>query len=181
DWSGGGAINVSHEGPLATAPFDGDLCSFAACIPQPGTSTKLDTLNDRLMYRLAYRNFGDHQALVVNHSVDSNGPHLAGVRWYELRKTTGNWSIYQQGTYEPDTTVGRWMGSAAMDKDGDMAIGFSASSGVAPNYPSIRYAGRLAGDPLGQLAQGESTLIAGNGSQTGPNRWGDYSMMAIDP
>ncbi len=88
DWSGSGTINVSHEGPLPTAPFDGNLCNFAACIPQPGTSTKLDTLNDRLMYRMAYRNFGDHQAIVVNHSVDADGADHAGVRWYELRKTT---------------------------------------------------------------------------------------------
>ena len=70
DWSGAGAINVSHQGPLPTAPFDGNLCNFASCMPQPGTSVKLDTLNDRLMYRMAYRNFGDHQSIVVNHSVD---------------------------------------------------------------------------------------------------------------
>ena len=93
----------------------------------------------------------------------------------------GNWSIYQQGTYEPDTTVNRWMGSAAMDHDGNMAIGFSTSSGTAPNYPSVRYAGRLATDPLGELSQGESTLIAGTGSQTGIDRWGDYSMLTSDP
>ncbi|TML13487.1 MAG: hypothetical protein E6G31_07315 [Actinobacteria bacterium] len=182
DWAGAGTISVSHEGPLATAPFDGNLCGFALCVPQPGTSQKLDTLSDRLMYRLAYRNFGDHQALVVNHSVDSDGLDHAGVRWYELRKTTGNWSIYQQSTYEPDTTVNRWMGSAAMDHDGNMAVGFSTSSGVAPNYPGIRYAGRLVTDPLNQLSQGEATLLTGTGSQTGSfGRWGDYSMLTVDP
>ncbi|HEY7149894.1 MAG TPA: hypothetical protein VH420_10665, partial [Gaiellaceae bacterium] len=182
DWSGAGSINVSHEGPLPTAPFDGSLCNFALCIPQPGTSVKLDTLSDRLMYRMAYRNFGDHQAIVVNHSVDADGADHAGVRWYELRKSSGNWSIYQQGTYEPDTTVSRWMGSAAMDQNGNMAVGFSTSGPTAPNYPGIRYAGRLATDPLNQLSQGETTLITGTGSQThSAGRWGDYSMLAIDP
>ena len=155
DWSGAGTINVSHEGALPVAPFDYNLGSGIA---QPGTSTRLDTLNDRLMFRMAYRNFGDHQAMVVNHSVDSDGADHAGVRWYELRRTSGNWSIFQQGTYEPDTTVSRWMGSAAMDQNGDMAVGFSTSAGTAGNYPSVRYAGRLATDPVGQLSQGETVL-----------------------
>ena len=173
-------LTMTRAVSLATAPFDSNLCGFAQCIPQPGTSQRLETLSDRLMYRLAYRNFGDHEALVVDHSVDTDGADHAGIRWYELNKTTGNWSIAQQGTYAPADGLHRWMGSTAMDNDGNLAIGFSTGNGTAPNYPSIAYAGRLATDPPGQLSQGEATLIAGTGSQLA-GRWGDYSMLAIDP
>ncbi|HET8906651.1 MAG TPA: carboxypeptidase regulatory-like domain-containing protein [Ktedonobacterales bacterium] len=173
-------VNGVPNRTFTTAPFDSNLCNYnRSCIPQPGTSVGLDTLSDRLMYRAAYRNFGDHQAIVLNHSVDVNGNDLAGVRWYQLTNPGSGWSIDQQGTYSPDSD-NRWMGSAALDASGDLAIGFSVSS--SSTFPSIRVAGRLAGDPAGQLSQGESTVIAGGGSQTnGFSRWGDYSAMQVDP
>jgi hypothetical protein len=153
------------------------ICS--TCIPQPGTPVQLDTLGDRLMYRLAYRNMGDHESLVVNHTVDA-GAGRAGVRWYEVRRTRGDWSIYQQGTYAPADGLYRWMGSVAMDHLGNLALGYSVSSSSV--YPSIRYTGRLADDTLGQMTQAETTLIAGSGSETSAyHRWGDYSMMSVDP
>ena len=161
--------------------FSSNMCGYARnCIPQPGTTQKLDAIPDRLMYRLAYRNFGDHASVVVNHTVDVNGADHAGVRWYEIRDPgSATPTIYQAGTYAPDTDH-RWMGSVAMDHDGNMALGFTVSSGAT--YPSIRYVGRLASDPLGQMSQSEVTLVAGSGSQThSAARWGDYSMMSIDP
>jgi hypothetical protein len=136
------------------------------------------------MMHLWYRNYGDHESLVVNHTVDVGGDH-AGVRWYEIRGGTVNTTladaaIYQQGTYAPDADH-RWMGSVAMDHVGNLAIGFSVSNGVNV-YPGIRYAGRHDSDPLGQLAQGEATIIAGSGSQTSSSgRWGDYSSLTVDP
>ena len=130
------------------------------------------------MYRLQYRNFGSYQTLVTNLTVDADGTDHAGVRWFELRKTGSAWSIYQQGTYAPDGDH-RWMGSIAMDKAGNIALGYSVSS--HSTYPSVRYAGRLAGDPLGTLPQAETELAAGRSFQAGKNRWGDYSMMALDP
>lgn len=147
-------------------------------VPQSGTSTRLDNLGDRPMFRLAYRRFLDgHEALVGNRSVSSGG--VIGIRWWELNNaTSGTPTFVQQSTYQPDTTY-RWMGSVAMDTMGDMALGFSASSSSL--FPQIRYAGRLSTDPLNQMAQGEATLIAGGGSQTGSNRWGDYSDMTVDP
>jgi hypothetical protein len=171
-------LSGNPNSSLNTASFDSDLCGYARnCIPQPGGSA-LDAISDRLMYRLQYRNFGDHQAMVVNHTVDAGANH-AGVRWYELRNTGAGWAIYQQGTYAPDADH-RWMGSAAMDAAGNIAVGYSVSSGST--YPSIRYAGRLVSDPLDSLAQGETTLIAGGGvQQHSSGRWGDYSMMAVDP
>jgi hypothetical protein len=141
-------------------------------------SSKLDAIGDRLMFRLAYRNFGGHEALVSNYTVKAGG--VAGIRWFELRRvTTGPVTVFQESTYQPDTTW-RWMGSAAMDKDGNLAIGFSASSpGI---FPQIRYAGRKATDPLNTLAQGERHLFNGTGSQQRTSsRWGDYSGLSIDP
>ncbi len=164
---------------LQTAPFTSYFCGVAGCIPQPGTSQGLDELSDRLMFRLQYRNFGDHQSLVTCHTVNADGAGTAGVRWYELRSTGGNWSIFQQGTYQPDTTS-RWMGSVAMNGQGAIGLGYSASSSSV--YPSIRYAGRLATDPLGTMGQAEQVLKAGTGVQTTRYaRWGDYSSMSVDP
>ena len=170
--------------PNATIPvtdFTPICLSTFSCIPQPGTSQGLDAIGDRLMYRLQYRSFDTHESLVVNHTVDA-GSGRAGVRWYELRDPGGTPSIYQAGTYAGDTpdTEHRWMGSIAMDHVGNIALGYSVSSETV--YPSIRYVGRLESDPLNTLGQGESTLIAGTGSQThSAARWGDYSMMGLDP
>lgn len=105
-----------------TAPFNSELCYSGKCIPQLGTGVLLDVLGDRLMYRLQYRNFGDHQSMVTNHTVNANGSGLGGIRWYELRNSGSGWSIYQQGTYSPDGT-NRWMGSVAMNGNGDIALG----------------------------------------------------------
>jgi hypothetical protein len=166
---------------LITSPFDRELCSgydlLGDCIPQPGTTNTLESLTAWLMWRLQYRNFGTHETLVVNHTVDLGSDH-AGIRWYELRKTGGSWSIYQQGTYGPDSDH-RWMGSLAMDGVGNMALGYSVSSSSV--YPSIRYVGRLATDTLGIMPQGEAEIIAGTGVQSPSNRWGDYSSMNVDP
>jgi len=178
DWTT--PANSTFTGPtiLATSPF-AEACGGATCIPQPGTTQRLDSLADRLMYRLAYRNFADgHQSLVVNHSITSGSS--VGVRWYEIRLDgAGNPSLFQQGTYAPDAAF-RWMGSIAQDQNGNMALGFSVSSSTL--QPRVHFTGRLASDPAGQMTQGEGTLIDPVGVQLQfLNRWGDYSMMAVDP
>ena len=157
------------------------LCPGTArnsCIPQLGTTQNLEGIADRLMFRLAYRKFADgHEAVVGNYTVSAGG--VAGVRWFELRAVTTAPAVFQESTYQPDTTY-RWMASAAMDQLGDLAIGFSASS--ATINPQIRYAGRLVNDPINTLAQGEAHLFDGTGSQTsGLDRWGDYSHLSVDP
>ncbi|MBI5964420.1 MAG: S-layer homology domain-containing protein [Chloroflexi bacterium] len=160
---------------ISTSDVDPNL----ADIVQPGTAQRLDSIPDRLMYRLQYRNFGSYQTLVGNHSVDANGADKGGVHWFELRNSGAGWSLYQDGVYAPDTDS-RWMGSVAMDTSGDIALGYSVSSGTTS--PSIRYTGRYPADPLGSMIQGEVSMIAGAGSQThSSGRWGDYSMMAVDP
>jgi hypothetical protein len=153
------------------------------CIPQPGTNVRIDHLGyrQRPLWRLAYRNFGTHESLVTNQSVEAS-PGMSGVRWYEIRDPNGTPTIFQQGTYSPGQTDGihRWMGSIAMDASGNMALGYSASS--TTTFPSIWYTGRLAGDPLGTMTQGEESIVDGTGSQTSSsNRWGDYTSMNVDP
>ncbi|MDX6711079.1 MAG: hypothetical protein QOH96_2095, partial [Blastocatellia bacterium] len=172
--------NSTLTGPtdITTASFS-EACAGGTCIPQTGTTQKLDSLADRLMFRLAYRNFNDHEALVVNHSVTAGTG--TGLRWYELRPDASrNLSIFQQGTYAPDSNF-RWMGSIAMDKNGNMGLGFSVSGSAL--HPGIHYTGRLASSPTGVMDQGEGTAIDGAGSQTGSSlsRWGDYSAMTVDP
>jgi hypothetical protein len=152
-------------------------CGGGTCIPQPGTTQQLDSLGDRLMHRLAYRNFGDHEAVVANHSVVAGSG--SGVRWYELRNPgAAAPTVYQQGTYAPDSTS-RWMGSIGMDRVGNIAVGYSASSSSL--FPSVLYTGRLIADTQGTL-ESENTIIGGGGSQTGGlNRWGDYTALTVDP
>ena len=169
--------NSTFTGPtsITVASFAEACYINGTCIPQYGTSQQLDSLGDRLMPRLAYRNFGDHEALVANHSVTAGSS--VGVRWYEIRSPNSTPTLYQQGTYAPDSAY-RWMGSIAMDKSGDIAVGYSASS--ASIYPQIRYSGRVPSDPLGTL-EPEDYIMSGFGYQGGYNRWGDYTSMAVDP
>lgn len=197
---------------VAVAPFT-LACSGSGqdCVPQPGAGNpeKLDTLGERLMFRLAYRRFSDHESLVVNHSVDTGPPNRrTGVRWYEIRDpNSATPTVFQQSTYAPSTPH-RWMGSIAMDKVGNLAIGYSVSSTTI--FPGIRYANRGPADPLSTLGA-EVRLHDGTGSQRcklangrcdcplrdesgNPvvdasgntrcdtvTRWGDYSALTVDP
>ena len=177
---------------IAVAPFNPLTPAGRTDIQQPPpsnpTTHALDSIADRLMHRLQYRNFGTHESLVVAHTVNVTGSTVigafrAGVRHYEFRRTLplGSFAVNEQGTFAPSTdTASRWMGSAAMDGLGDLAVGYSVSS--ISTFPSIRYAARLASDPPNGLFQGEQTLIAGTGVQrsTG-SRWGDYSSLSVDP
>ncbi|HUF38950.1 MAG TPA: hypothetical protein VMN57_10535 [Anaerolineales bacterium] len=186
DWVTPGNSSFTLEETLPIADYDTIFpCSptSRACIPQPGTSQKIDILSyrQRPIFRLAYRNFGTHESLVTNQSVEASGG-IAGNRWWEIRDPGGSAFVYQEGTFAPGVTDGvhRWMGSIAMDQDGNMALGYSASSSSV--FPSIWYTGRLATDPLGTMPMGEESIVDGTGSQTSPtSRWGDYTSMVIDP
>lgn len=159
--------------------FTYTVCGFfnLNCIPQANTAQKVDPVSEWPMWRLVYRNFGDHQTLLGNFTVDV-GSDRAGIRWFELRNTSGTWNLFQEGTFSLADTIHRWMGSIAMDGDGNIALGYSRSS--ASLNPSIYYTTRLSTDPLGTFGP-EELMYAGTGSQTGSNRWGDYSAMSIDP
>jgi hypothetical protein len=177
-----GAPDVTQQ----VAPFVRPQCvyGYGDCAPQKGGPQQLDVLGDRLMFRMPYRKIGSVGSILLNHSVQTPDGRI-GVRWYEVRiPSGGSPSIYQQGTYAPDDAAGdplwRWMGSIAQDKRGDIALGYSASG---PNdYPSIRYTGRAAGDPVGQMTQAEQVAFTGTGPQTeAEGRWGDYSDLTVDP
>ncbi len=147
-----------------------------SCVPQSETTQTLDTLSDRLMYRNAYREFVDHKAVFISHSVNGNASNV-GPRWYEIRDPNGTPTVFQQGTFSPDGTF-RWMPSIASDKAGNIALGYSASSSAM--HPAIRFTGREVADPAGTM-QTETNIFSGPGSQTGLARWGDYTAMRIDP
>jgi hypothetical protein len=187
-WNSAATSTLTLKAQLPTAPFDSIFpCAPTSrdCLPQPGIINPdqfLDILSyrQRPTFRLAYRNFKDHESLVTSQSVEA-APGVAGERWYEIRRSGGTYSLYQQGTYAPGDGVHRWMGSIAMDKRGDMGLGYSVVNGTTV-FPGIRYTGRLAADPLGQMTLGEGTIINGSGHQTTTNsRWGDYTDMTVDP
>jgi hypothetical protein len=173
----------SFAGPqvISVSPYvracDYDLPVNCSCslVEQPATTNKLQTLGDRLMYRLAYRRFSDHESLVVNHTVLTNGK--SSIRWYEIRGLQATPTIWQQGTYAPDN-FNRWIGSMAMDKVGDTLLGYSV--GGSSLSPSFRFTGRVANDPLGTMAA-EQKLIDGTASEVGDDRWGDYTSVSVDP
>ncbi|HEX8077251.1 MAG TPA: carboxypeptidase-like regulatory domain-containing protein, partial [Chthoniobacterales bacterium] len=190
-----GGVNNSPNFIVPVADFVRPPCSLLGnrayvmgCVPQLGDPSQLDPIGDRLMFRLAYRNFGDHEALVLTHTVVANSTTgQMGPRWYEVRDPGGSPTISQQSTFAPagPTDPYRFLGSIAMDRAGDIAIGYSASS--LAQFPSINYAGRLVSDPANALSQGEAVLQAGNGAQHGEafapqtGRWGDYSTITVDP
>ncbi len=187
-WNATPEASLTLAAQLPVAAFDSVFpCAPTSrdCLPQPGITNPaqyLDILSyrQRPTWRLAYRNFGKYEAMVTNQSVEAL-PGAAGVRWYEIRRTAGAYSVYQQGTYAPADGVHRWMGSVAMDKMGNIAAGYSVVNGVDV-YPGIRYTARLAGDPLGTMTLGEATVINGTGVQRTTNsRWGDYTSMNVDP
>ncbi len=183
-WSATPTASFTLATQLPVAQFDSLFpCSPGSrnCIPQPGTTNKIDILSyrQRPTFRLAYRNFGTFETWVTNQSVQAS-PGVAGVRWYEIRRVGNQISLYQQGTYAPADGVNRWMGSIAMDKLGNIALGYSVSN-ATDVFPGIRYTGRLQGDPLGQMTLGEGVLINGSGSQLVSARWGDYTDLTVDP
>jgi len=187
-WNSRPDASLQFVGSLPVAQFDSVFpCGPTSrdCLPQPGITNPLQFLDvqsyrQRALWRLAYRNFGDYEAIVTNQSVEAR-PGEAGVRWYEIRRQDGAYSVYQQGTFAPDDGVHRWMGSIAMDNNGNMALGYSVVNGVDV-YPGIRYTGRMAGDPLDTMTVPEATIIDGTGVQTTTNsRWGDYTSMNVDP
>jgi hypothetical protein len=170
----------TFSGPtlLEVADFN-EICARAttlACIPEPEPGEKVDGLGDRVMFRLAYRNFGDHESLVVNHTV--LGGQLAGVRWYEIQDPGNAPKVVQQGTViDPDSSF--WLGSIAMDRAGDIALGFNSMS--RDRFASVYVAGRTPADPPGVMS-GPLVLASGGGVQFNSyKRWGDYSSMTVDP
>ncbi|MBK9062774.1 MAG: carboxypeptidase regulatory-like domain-containing protein [Acidobacteria bacterium] len=180
-WGGTPTLTVTPKADVATAAYNTNLCGFSRdCIPQSGTTQKLDSLTGQLMFRAAYRKVGATESVLVSHTVNALVPpaNQAAFRWYEIRTPATTPTIFQQGTYAP-TTANRWVSSIAMDEVGNIAAGYSISD--ATMFPSINITGRQTFDPLGTLG-GEIAMFTGLGAQTGGlNRWGDYTQMSVDP
>jgi hypothetical protein len=179
NWTSPGSSTISNPQSLPVSPFDSEFQTSWNDIQQPGTTQKLDGVPTAIMYMAQYREFPSYASVVLNHTVDVNGADQGGIRWYELRKVGSNpWTVYQEGTFSPDADS-RWMGSICMDHQGNIGLAYNVSG--ANTFPSIRYTGRYASDPLGQMTLAEEDIIVGGGVQTGGNRWGDYAHMSIDP
>ncbi len=179
DWNDPGKTGLRGPVRIPVAPYH-YLCNgqLTNCVPQPDTTRRLDAQGDKLMQRLVYRNVDGHESIVAVHSINTSAGG-GGVRWYEFRLDANRTPVlYQQGTYAPDSLY-RWLGSAAMDRRGNIGIGYSF--GGSAEYPGQRFAGRLAGDPRGQLTFHESVLAQGEASQGNQMRWEDYTTTAMDP
>jgi len=173
--------NTTFTGPtkIPVAAFTPLCGSSGFCVKQPTSgSDLLEALADRLMYRLVYRNFGDHTTLLATHSVQAGSS--GGARWYEIRNPETTPTVFQSGTFAPDSQY-RWMPAMAMDQNQDIFVGFSRSGSAAGQFPSLVYAGRTPSDPPGTL-ESEVVLKAGAGSQISLYaRWGDYTSVTVDP
>jgi hypothetical protein len=181
---------LPNHSPNAEITVNGFIDAFTngagfTIVPQTGTSQRIDTLGDRMMTPVVYQNLGGTESLWADYTVcqDAGCTQPTGVRWYQFDVTGGNFPanpVQQQTFTNGNDGLYRFMPSIAVDNSGNTAIGYSVSSGSV--HPGIRYAGRLAADPLNDLGQGEATMFTGNGSQTDSfGRWGDYSMTTVDP
>ena len=186
DINWGSPENSSLSGPvvLATAPFDSSLCGFAVreCVPQPGSDVRLDPMREVLTGAVRYRNFASHESLVGTFAVDTDGSNRAGIRWFELRRSGGAWSLHQEGTFSPDDSH-RWIGSAAMDNEGNLALAFNVGDGSS-TFPSIRVTGREGADSPGLMTVSETEIQAGTSAQTAghsPENWGASNTLSVDP
>ena len=188
DWATPANSTFTALTPITITDFNSWLVNYTtfASIPQPGTSQRIDPIREAILQRLAYRNFGAHEAIVGNF-ITNEDPATSGstvdgaTRWFELRRTGGDWSLFQEGTYGPGTAAtNHFMGGIAMDGQGNIGLGYSKTDTAVPVYPSIGVTGRLVTDPPGTMAA-ETDAVLGTQSQTGTERYGDYAALGIDP
>lgn len=179
------ASNTQLTGPIniEISEFDATFCTSGGqgfgCLSQKGSSQTLDPVKEVIMYRAQYRKFASHESIVANFLTDVNGNDRAGIRWFELRRSSGGqWALHQEGTYAPSGTDNRFMGSAAMDGSGNIALAYHISG--PDTYPGIAMTGRNVSDTNGTMTQSETVVVAGT-SHIASDRNGDYSHMAVDP
>ncbi|MCU0231284.1 MAG: hypothetical protein MUC67_07880, partial [Acidobacteria bacterium] len=186
DWATPANSKLTKLPNIPMADYDMTLCGMGGiwnCMPQPGTGQKIDPIREPVHFPLHYRNLGSHQAIVGAFVADVNGADQAAVRWFELRKPAGGggWSLFQEGVIGGEPGVHRAVASAAMDGQGNIAVGYTRTGATAPYYPSIYYKGRLVTDPPGAMPQGEHRIVDATNSKTNNERWGDYAGMGVDP
>ncbi|MBK5214196.1 MAG: T9SS type A sorting domain-containing protein [Flavobacteriaceae bacterium] len=181
DWTNTGNSTISAPLEIPTDPFNSVFAPFGTGdVQQPGTSQKIDMIGGVISYAANYRSFAGHNSWVITFNTDVDNNDTSGIHWIELRNDASNpWSIYQEGTYAPADGHSRFMGSAGMDAAGNIGLAFNVASSTLK--ASIRYTGRLNGDPLGQMTVAETEIIPGAGVQTYTNRFGDYTHLTMDP
>jgi hypothetical protein len=179
DWDTPANTTLTQEPGIDVTDFNSDLCRpVTGCFPQPGSDIKIDSIHDIIMWRLQYYNHGDHETLMGNFTVDVDGTHHGGVRWFELQRSGGGpWSLRQEGTYSIDESS-RWMAGSSMDRLGNIAVAYNVVSDTV--YPSLRYTGRFADESLDLMSFAEASIHEGAASNFSV-RWGDYSAMGLDP
>jgi PKD repeat protein len=178
-WGTTPVATIAAATQINTSAFDGSYNASWNDITQPGTTQKLDGIGGVLSYRAQWTKWSGYNSLVMCWPVVISSTQRS-IRWSEIRQDqiTGVWSLYQEGTFTPDTDS-RWMGSIAMNVNGSIALAYCKSSSTT--YPTLAYTGRLAGDPLGVMTFAETVVITGTSTQTGTNRYGDYSQTSLDP
>ena len=190
DFANPGNTTVTSLPDVLITDFNSWMINYTTFFstPQPGSSNLLDAIREVILQRLVYRNFGSHETLLgvfaANRDPATSGSAVEqGNRWFELRRSGGGWALHDEGTFGGDSNsadANFFMGSVAMDKQGNIALGYSKTDvGAAPVFPSIGFTGRLAGDPAGTLGP-ENDVVPGGGP-SGSGRWGDYANMSIDP
>lgn len=184
DWSNPSNSSITGPVVLPVTPFESSICfGWLNCLQQPDEGRpRITALDQIIMFRAPYRNFGNYESIVLNHLSDASdrrGPGgQAAMRWYELRRFPGqNWQVYQEGAFAPDFT-NRFMNTIAQDRHGNIATGYSVVSTQV--QPGLRIAARRKGDPAGKLSTTEYVLAEGEVSHES-ERWGDYSSMVLDP
>ncbi len=175
-----GNSTISTPTEIPVTPFDSTFNPFGiGDVQQPSTSQKIDNLGGVISYMANYRSFGDHNSFLINFNVDL-GSIISGIRWIELRNVgNGPFSVYQEGTWTLNDGENRFMGSMAMDINGNIALAYNVGS--SETYVGIRFTGRLDGDPLGQMSFQEQVIKDGTSFQNSTNRFGDYAQMTMDP
>ena len=173
-------IPVATGSPINTAAFDASYNASWNDVTQPNTTQKLDGIGGILQYRAQWRAWATYNSVVINWPVKISA-NQRSIMWAELRQTGGTWAIYQQGIYTPDAYT-RWVGSIAMDDEGNIALCY-VKSGTTPTnvFPSLGYTGRRPSDPINVMTFNETIVSPGTASQTGANRFGDYAQTTLDP
>jgi len=176
----------ANSGFTQISQFDiGDIepiVDFGPGAPQPINEKNVVTIPLYMMYPVTYRMFDDHESMVCCLTIWDRNTHY--LKWFELRKDSGDWNVYQEGNYSPDNSH-RYQPSISINGNGDIAMGYTVSD--EETFPSIRMTGRRANDMLGVMTYQELELFTGlnyiNTYQTSfdQNRWGDYASMMVDP
>lgn len=180
DWTETSNSGILLKQEIPVTAFNSEFDANWEDLSQPNTNQKIDAIPGAFMYMAQYQTFKSHNSIVLNHTVDVDltvGKN-AGIRWYELREENDSWSLHQEGTYSPDDQS-RWLGSAAMDRQGNIGLAYSITSETT--FPSLKFTGRKSDDILGEMTINESGAFTGDASQTSSTRFGDYAQMTLDP